>query len=115
VPEADQVELLKAAISGYDRIDDLLETTVQLYLARRIGAIWPLQLALAERAGVGPEAFVSLEQNLLGNRNLGMRERAQPHLAEGGAFIAVGALHLPGPQGLVALLREAGYIVTPVE
>jgi uncharacterized protein YbaP (TraB family) len=27
----------------------------------------------------------------------------------------VGALHLPGETGLVKLLREAGYTVTPVE
>jgi hypothetical protein len=49
VPEADQMDILKAALRTYDRIDDILETTVQLYLARQIGIIWPLQLALAER------------------------------------------------------------------
>jgi uncharacterized protein len=37
----------------------------------------------------------------------------RPILQRGGAFIAVGALHLPGPEGLVELLREAGYEVTP--
>jgi uncharacterized protein YbaP (TraB family) len=115
VPEADQIAILKAALRTYDRIDDILETTVQLYLGRQTGAIWPLQLALAERVGVSPEAFTSLEQNLLATRNFGMRESAARHLAEGGAFIAVGALHLPGRHGLVALLREAGYTVTPVE
>ena len=51
----------------------------------------------------------------MATRNLGMRESAVAHLSEGGAFIAVGALHLPGRHGLVALLREAGYTVTPVE
>jgi uncharacterized protein len=115
VPEADQVAILKAALRTYDRIDDIIETTVQLYLGRQTGAIWPLQLALAEKVGVAPEAFTSLEQSLLATRNLGMRESATPHLAEGGAFIAVGALHLPGRHGLVALLREAGYTVTAVE
>lgn len=40
---------------------------------------------------------------------------AEPLLTQGGAFIAVGALHLPGKQGLVALLRQAGYAVTAVE
>jgi hypothetical protein len=88
---------------------------VQLYLGRQIGVIWPLQLALAEQVGVAPDAFTSLEHSLLATRNLGMRENAVPHLAQGGAFIAVGALHLPGRHGLVALLREAGYTVTPVE
>jgi uncharacterized protein len=115
VPEADQIAILKAALRTYDRIDDIIETTVQLYLGRQTGAIWPLQLALAERVGVAPEAFTSLEQSLLATRNLGMRDSAAPHLTEGGAFIAVGALHLPGRHGLVALLREAGYTVTAVE
>ena len=115
VPEADQIAILKAALRTYDRIDDIIETTVQLYLGRQTGAIWPLQLVLAEQVGVSPEAFVSLEQSLLATRNLGMRESAARHLAEGGAFIAVGALHLPGRHGLVALLREAGYTVTAVE
>jgi uncharacterized protein len=115
VPEADQIDILRAGLRTYERIDDILETTVQLYLARQLGAIWPLQLVLAERAGVAATAFTALEQSLLSTRNLGMRESAAPHLAEGGAFIAVGALHLPGRQGLVSLLREAGYTLTAVE
>ena len=115
VPEADQVEMLKASLRTYDRIDDVVETTVQLYLSRQLGAVWPFQLALAERSGVSPQAFDSAEQSLVLSRNLGMRDKALPALAEGGVLIAVGALHLPGKQGLVALFREAGYMLTPVE
>jgi uncharacterized protein YbaP (TraB family) len=37
-----------------------------------------------------------------------------PYLAKGNAFIAIGALHLSGAEGVVALLRQAGYKVTPV-
>jgi uncharacterized protein YbaP (TraB family) len=29
-------------------------------------------------------------------------------------LIAVGSLHLPGPDGLVAMLRARGYTVTPL-
>ncbi len=115
VPEADQLEMLKAGLRLYDRIDDVIETTVQLYLERRLGAIWPLQLALAEQVGVAGSAFNSSEQSLLVERNKGMRDRAVEHLAEGGVFIAVGALHLPGRHGLVSLFREAGYTLTPLE
>jgi uncharacterized protein YbaP (TraB family) len=35
-------------------------------------------------------------------------------LEQGGAFIAVGALHLPGPGGLIERFRAAGYAVTRV-
>ena len=39
---------------------------------------------------------------------------ALPLLEKGNAFIAVGALHLPGAEGLVELFRQSGYKVTPV-
>ncbi len=115
VPEPDQVEMLRVGARFYDRIDDLLETMVQLYLQRQLGAIWPLQLALAEKVGVAAKAFDSAEKSLLATRNLAMRDKALGYLEEGNAFIAVGGLHLPGKQGLVTLLREAGYTVTAVE
>jgi uncharacterized protein YbaP (TraB family) len=115
VPEPDQVEMLKSGIRYYDRIDDMTETMIQLYLQRQLGSIWPLQLALAEKVGVPAKAFESAEKSLLVTRNLGMRDKALAFLEEGNAFIAVGGLHLPGRQGLVTLLREAGYTVTAVE
>ena len=37
-----------------------------------------------------------------------------PWLEKGNAFMAVGALHLPGDKGLVALLREKGFTLEPV-
>jgi uncharacterized protein YbaP (TraB family) len=45
-------------------------------------------------------------------RNRQMVSTALPQLAEKCTFIAVGALHLPGPQGLITLLRDAGYELT---
>jgi uncharacterized protein len=44
-----------------------------------------------------------------------MRDNALAQLEQGGLFVAVGALHLPGQQGLVALFREAGFTVIAVE
>ncbi len=115
VPEPDQVEMLKSGVRFYDRIDDMMETMIQLYLQRELGAIWPLQIVLAEKVGVRANAFDAAERSLLVSRNLGMRDKALEFLVEGHAFIAVGGLHLPGRGGLVALFREAGYTVTALE
>jgi uncharacterized protein YbaP (TraB family) len=35
-------------------------------------------------------------------------------MAKESQFIAVGALHLAGPYGLISLLQKQGYTVTPV-
>jgi len=47
-------------------------------------------------------------------RNIEMARRAQPLLDQGATLIAVGALHLPGEKGLVALLREQGNRVEAI-
>ena len=66
-------------------------------------------VSAAERA-----ATTELTRMLLADRNETMAERAAPLLAKGGAFIAVGALHLSGKGGLIELFRKAGYQVTNV-
>ena len=115
VPEDDQLTVLRAGLKLYDRTDDLLETMVLGYLARDIGPIWPMHEVLWRQLGYAPKAFASFQKQLVTIRNLRMRDAAIPLLAEGGAFIAVGALHLSGAGGLVELLRGAGFKVTPGE
>lgn len=115
VPDDQQLAMLRANIAMHDRSNDMMETMVRLYLERRISAAWRLQLALAEKAGIPASAFAGFEQALIVGRNRKMRDRALPHLEKGSAFIAVGALHLPGTEGLVELIREKGYTVTAVE
>jgi uncharacterized protein YbaP (TraB family) len=115
LPEADQLGLLKAQLAIQPRISDVTETLVQLYLQRDLGAIWPFQLALAQSAGVDPKVFDSFKETLLRDRNTRMLGRMHGHIARGGLFMAVGALHLIGKDGMVAQLQAAGMKVTPVE
>ena len=115
VPEAQQLDMLRASLKFADRTNDLMETLVQLYLERKISAAMPFQIALARQVGIADDAFAGFQQKLLVDRNVKMRTAAEPLLEEGGVLIAIGALHLPGKQGLVALLREAGYAVSPIE
>jgi hypothetical protein len=115
VPDADQLIVLRASLKLYAQADDMIETMVRRYLARDIGAVWPLQEELWRRAGFDTWAFQSFRRELVTRRNIRMRDAALPLIERGGAFIAVGALHLPGDDGLVALLRKAGLTVEPVE
>ena len=53
-------------------------------------------------------------QRLNDDRNTTMVSRLKEPFAEGGVFLAVGAAHLGGNQGLLQLLRNEGHVVEPV-
>lgn len=115
VPETDQLDMLRVSLKYADRIDDLSETMLQLYLKHDIGAAMPFQYLLAGRMGVPPSTFANFETAVLYDRNSRMAASALSLLDKGAVFVAVGALHLPGKSGLVTLLRQAGYTLTPIE
>lgn len=99
-----------------DRVDDVVETMIVLYLEEETGMFWPFFRAALPSGGASGEAgFSAFEEAMVTARNRTMAERAMPFIDAGGAFVAVGALHLPGPEGLVALLREKGYRIERIQ
>ncbi|MEO1281485.1 MAG: TraB/GumN family protein [Pseudomonadota bacterium] len=115
VPLDQQLQLLRASIAYAERADDLMETVLQLYLKRQLSFAVPLQVVLAEKAGIDGTILRSFRRDLIERRNAIMSQRAEKLLEDGGAFIAVGALHLPGRNGLVAKFKRAGYTVSAIE
>ncbi|HRD77455.1 MAG TPA: TraB/GumN family protein [Hyphomicrobiaceae bacterium] len=115
VPDETQIIMIKATLKLHNRLDDLFETTLSRYLKRDLGAIWALQIILTEKLGHPRSSLEAFEKSLIVVRNRKMRDGALPLLAKGNAFIAVGALHLPGKEGLVELLRAEGYTVAKVD
>lgn len=95
-------------------IDDAFETMVRLYVESRVSAALPALRHATKMSAEDVEINRQLIAALMGKRNANMLERSRPLLAKGGAFVAVGALHLSGPDGLVELYRKDGYKVTKV-
>jgi hypothetical protein len=112
---AAEVAWLKSSLALYDRIDDLTETLVRLYLARRMGAVFPLSQKLSAEAALPEAALAQFKEAILYKRNERMHEAALPLVEKGAVLIGVGALHLPGERGMVEMMRRAGYTLTPVE
>lgn len=112
--EAEQIALLRAMLRVEPKLADMQETTIRLYEAGRIGMLWAAAGALLAPDPGGADFIASVLQNASNRRNAGMVRNARPLIDEGNAFLAVGALHLIGPEGVVALLRKAGYKVEPV-
>lgn len=60
------------------------------------------------------DASSTLMDVLTGDRNYIMVERLRKPLTTKPTFVAVGAAHLPGDDGLITLLRAQGFVVEPV-
>jgi uncharacterized protein YbaP (TraB family) len=105
------VETIKLA----DLMPDIMATMTDLYLEGQIAQIMPVVLAAGpEELEDDASGYAAFEERIVRMRNHVMAGRAAPILDAGNAFVAVGALHLPGKEGLVALLQDAGYTVTAI-
>ena len=51
---------------------------------------------------------------VINERNVTFLDALLPHIMQHAVFIGVGAAHLPGENGMIAMLRAKGYIVEPV-
>lgn len=58
--------------------------------------------------------YARFEEKLLSMRNQNWAGQLENLMPEYSCFVAVGAAHLAGPDGLIRLLREKGYTVNPV-
>jgi uncharacterized protein YbaP (TraB family) len=105
------VALLSVAAREPDTTDDVYATMLRLYRESRPADILPIADVIGDMSDDERTAQDEFVRLLLTNRNATMAERAAPLLKEGGAFIAVGALHLPGKGGLVERFRALGYTV----
>ncbi|WP_279483085.1 TraB/GumN family protein [Aureimonas sp. SK2] len=110
-----QADNLVATVELADRLPDIFETMIALYLDGRIALIGPAtERALPSGTDEASSLAVTqaFEDRVVHRRNALMAERLRPILAKGGRFVAVGALHLPGETGLVEGLRRTGWTVT---
>ncbi|QIP11557.1 TraB/GumN family protein [Spirosoma aureum] len=77
-----------------------------LYLAGDLNGMWKLSQEYEEK--YGDLSYLVNERNQTWMGKLPTLMALRP------TFVAVGALHLPGPSGLITLLRNAGFQVKPL-
>lgn len=106
---AAQVALLKHYLEHRDELDRLAEHTLQAYLARDLRGLWNAQQDYARRHPEIAPHHAELMKRVVLDRSVVMAFRMQRELRRGRAFVAVGALHLYGERGVLALLEEDGY------
>ena len=107
MPEADQLALLQDALENFSEIDAMHEELLAAYKQRDLAKLMAISDAAMETGD--QQLAADFQRRLIVDRNRLMMERMQPYLGKGRAFVAIGALHLPGDQGLLSLLEQSGY------
>lgn len=107
IPYDKQAQILVKAIEagggdGESQLDDM----VKMYRTQDIQAMYAMMGA--------DEGFGSFDEVLLLRRNRSWIPIMEKLMDEKPTFFAVGAGHLGGPEGVIALLRKSGYTVRAV-
>lgn len=110
--DKEQVTMLQDTLKNHHLLPGMLDQLLGAYLQRDLTK---LQKLSDEFMKMGDAKIAKkFTKEIVIDRNHRMVKRMQPRLKEGNAFIAVGALHLPGDEGILNLLKKRGYRVSPV-
>ncbi len=111
--EKEQILLLSDTLAHIGTIRGTNEKLRKLYIAGDLAGI----------ARMGETAFSEISNTklrrhmryfLISKRNKDMLKAMLPHLHKGKTFVAVGALHLPGEEGILNQLEKKGYFIWPL-
>ncbi|MCB9195438.1 MAG: TraB/GumN family protein [Flavobacteriales bacterium] len=109
----DQAEYLYELVKGrYEgKEDGSIKELVELYIKGDLEGMLKLS---SDDSMSSEKASEDFENNLIVKRNRIMTKRLIKIIQSQSAFIAVGAAHLGGKDGIITLLREMGFSVEPL-
>ncbi len=107
----DQIRILTDTVCHYENVDSDFNMMKSLYLEQDLAGLFTYNNRYVfEDNTVYDRVF----EKLVYERNRRMVKRMGPILANGSAFIAVGAMHLPGENGILHLLEMQNYRITRI-
>ena len=108
---ADQVRLLTDAVCHREILEGDFAKMISLYTEGDLAGLF----SYGQRYSFADNTlYENLTEKILTLRNYRMVERMLPVLERGAAFIAMGALHLPGEEGVLTLLEQHDFEITRV-
>ncbi len=116
----DQIEMVRGALLNIENADDMFITMRNQYLKGQVREIWEISKINANASGrYSPEKvtemFAKSEEILLSGRNKKWVEKLLAEVTGTQVFVAAGALHLSGQEGLLNLLVREGFEITALD
>ena len=114
IPLTDQIIMLKDTVKNLKKMPAVFEKMHDLYLRRDLTELLRYSIEEMKRGSDNLSLVEAFYKRVVDDRNIRMVERMEKHLKAGNAFIAIGALHLPGKKGVLKLLQNSGYRISAV-
>lgn len=106
-----QKEQLMCLVDNQTYMYDITKRLITAFYSQNLAAV---EQVMNEKMHNSCDATPEEEEVLIYGRNADWAKRLPPIMKQGSTFVAVGVAHLPGERGLLALLKKAGYTVSPV-
>ena len=118
--EEEQLAMVRSTLATEGQSEDYHRTLADAYFAGESRLTWELMRDLAlQMPGYTPEQveaeFAAMEEALMNARNRKWIAVIEKAAAKGPAFVAFGALHLSGEQGVLNLLARDGWVLTRLD
>ncbi|MBU1822787.1 MAG: TraB/GumN family protein [Bacteroidetes bacterium] len=107
IPYTDQARMVVALMDSMPQARREFGKMVELYRQQNLQGLYALTLK-------SEFELENQQEVLLNARNRKWIPLLEEEMAEKPTFVAVGAAHLAGEQGVIALLRKQGYTLTPI-
>ena len=107
-PLKEQAQSLYEMLTSSEKIINQLEVLNRLYLKQDLEEL--LEYSNNDSMQTPEDKWILLDQ-----RNIRWAEQLPKQFEKGSNFIVVGALHLPGENGIINLLKKQGYKIKPVK
>jgi len=102
----DQTTMLYQTLNNMDSSKSVLKTLLKFYVDKDVEQL--------QKITVSDANYGWLENSLLKQRNQEWVPIMEQQIQQQSTFFAVGAAHLAGKDGVITLLKNKGYTVTPI-
>ena len=114
MPEDVQVKLLEFTVNSYTEMRNTIDKMLEAYLEEDLTKMYQISTSFIPNKPEFERYRETYLQHVVKNRNVVMEHYMRKPMREKKTFIAVGALHLYGDQGVLALMEKDGYQVKRV-
>ena len=111
MPEDVQIKLLEFTVNSYNEMRNTINLMLEAYLEEDLTKMYQISTRFIPNKPEYERYREVYLKHVVKNRNVVMEHYMRKPMREKKTFIAVGALHLYGDQGVLALMEKDGYQV----